>query len=222
MAFNGDGPHTKRQRTETDSTNNRGHTGNYTTAEEPRRKRQDESKPNHVLLFTIINPMYPITVDVLHTICQASGQVLRIVIFKKNGVQAMAGFYLLLVHCHFGSVQTLTQFSFLNIVVPEMGADVCYDLVIKVIIAPFGYKKISFPSCSGCLVESAVRAKETLNGADIYSGCCTLKIDFAKPEKLNVHKNDSESWDYTVSMSKCSRSFIFTSSIDVYHSVSPL
>lgn len=29
-------------------------------------------------------------------------------------------------------------------------------------------------------VESAVRAKESLNGADIYSGCCTLKIDFAK------------------------------------------
>lgn len=27
--------------------------------------------------------------DVLHTICQSSGQVLRIVIFKKNGVQAM-------------------------------------------------------------------------------------------------------------------------------------
>jgi heterogeneous nuclear ribonucleoprotein L len=51
-------------------------------------------------------------------------------------------------------------------------------------------------------VESAIRAKETLNGADIYSGCCTLKIDFAKPEKLNVHKNDSESWDYTVSMMK--------------------
>ncbi|XP_008191778.1 heterogeneous nuclear ribonucleoprotein L isoform X1 [Tribolium castaneum] len=145
MAFNGDGPHTKRQRTESDTANNRGHTGNYTTTEEPRRKRQDESKPNHVLLFTIINPMYPITVDVLHTICQASGQVLRIVIFKKNGVQAM----------------------------------------------------VEFDS-----VESAVRAKETLNGADIYSGCCTLKIDFAKPEKLNVHKNDSESWDYTVSMMK--------------------
>lgn len=29
-------------------------------------------------------------------------------------------------------------------------------------------------------VESATRAKETLHGADIYSGCCTLKIDFAK------------------------------------------
>lgn len=37
-------------------------------------------------------------------------------------------------------------------------------------------------------VESAVRAKDTLNGADIYSGCCTLKIDFAKvsPFKLLV------------------------------------
>ncbi|XP_030755892.1 heterogeneous nuclear ribonucleoprotein L isoform X2 [Sitophilus oryzae] len=115
------------------------------STEEPRRKRPEESKPNHVLLFTIINPMYPITVDVLHTICQSSGQVLRIVIFKKNGVQAM----------------------------------------------------VEFDS-----VESAVRAKDTLNGADIYSGCCTLKIDFAKPEKLNVHKNDSESWDYTVSLLK--------------------
>ncbi|KYN01871.1 Heterogeneous nuclear ribonucleoprotein L, partial [Cyphomyrmex costatus] len=46
-------------------------------------------------------------------------------------------------------------------------------------------------------VESATRAKETLHGADIYSGCCTLKIDFAKPTKLNVYKNDAESWDYT-------------------------
>ncbi|XP_065160499.1 heterogeneous nuclear ribonucleoprotein L isoform X2 [Atheta coriaria] len=144
MAFNGEGPHNKRQRTEVDTVNNRGHnTGSYVVSEEPRRKRQEEGKPNHVLLFTIINPMYPITVDVLHTICQSSGNVLRIVIFKKNGVQAMVEF-------------------------------------------------------DG--VDSAVRAKETLNGADIYSGCCTLKIDFAKPDKLNVHKNDSESWDYTVSM----------------------
>ncbi|KZS04614.1 Heterogeneous nuclear ribonucleoprotein L [Daphnia magna] len=44
---------------------------------------------NHILLFTIVNPVYPITVDVLHTITQAFGEVLRIVIFKKHGVQAM-------------------------------------------------------------------------------------------------------------------------------------
>ncbi|KAK9745092.1 RRM-like domain [Popillia japonica] len=110
---------------------NRAHTG-YNTTEEPRRKRQEETKQNHILLFTIINPMYPITVDVLHTICQSSGQVLRIVIFKKNGVQAM----------------------------------------------------VEFDS-----IESAVRAKDTLNGADIYSGCCTLKIDFAKLQERDNRRN---------------------------------
>ncbi|CAB3245188.1 unnamed protein product [Arctia plantaginis] len=47
-------------------------------------------------------------------------------------------------------------------------------------------------------VESATRAKEALHGCDIYSGCCTLKIEFAKPERLNVFKNDQDSWDYTL------------------------
>ncbi|XP_076645598.1 heterogeneous nuclear ribonucleoprotein L isoform X3 [Halictus rubicundus] len=137
MAFNGDGPHSKRQRLEESGHRNHEY-GGY--GDEPRRKREDNNTPNHVLLFTIINPVYPITVEVLHTISAPSGQVRRIVIFKKNGVQAM----------------------------------------------------VEFDS-----VESATRAKETLQGADIYSGCCTLKIDFAKPTKLNVYKNDAESWDYT-------------------------
>ena len=61
--------------------------------------------------------------DVIKTISSSHGQVLRIVIFKKNGVQAM----------------------------------------------------VEFDS-----VESAARAKEVLTGADIYSGCCTLRIEFAK------------------------------------------
>ncbi|XP_037946487.1 heterogeneous nuclear ribonucleoprotein L isoform X1 [Teleopsis dalmanni] len=48
-------------------------------------------------------------------------------------------------------------------------------------------------------LEAATRARENLNGADIYSGCCTLKIDYAKPEKLNVYKNEQDtSWDYTL------------------------
>lgn len=29
-------------------------------------------------------------------------------------------------------------------------------------------------------LDAATRARDNLNGADIYSGCCTLKIDFAK------------------------------------------
>ncbi|XP_026479880.1 heterogeneous nuclear ribonucleoprotein L-like [Ctenocephalides felis] len=145
MAFNinnGSVAYNKRQRTENDEEYNKvGHGANG--VEELRRKpRQSEpAPPNHVLLLTIFNPVYPITVDVLHTICVQHGKVVRIVIFKKNGVQAMVEF--------------------------------------------------------DCL-ESATRAKEALNSADIYSGCCTLKIDYAKPEKLNVHKNDSESWDYTI------------------------
>nr|NP_725913.2 smooth, isoform P [Drosophila melanogaster]AAM68420.2 smooth, isoform P [Drosophila melanogaster] len=81
--------------------------------------------------------------DVLHKICHPHGQVLRIVIFKKNGVQAMVEFDNL---------------------------------------------------------DAATRARENLNGADIYAGCCTLKIDYAKPEKLNVYKNEPDtSWDYTLS-----------------------
>lgn len=36
------------------------------------------------------------------------------------------------------------------------------------------------PLCTFDTVDTAKRAKQNLNGADIYSGCCTLKIDFAK------------------------------------------
>lgn len=132
----------KRSRNDVD--NNRNHNQEQYSDnlnEELKRKRPENLVPNHVLLFTIVNPLYPITVHVLHTICSPNGQVQRIVIFKKNGVQAM----------------------------------------------------VEFDS-----VETAKRVKEQLNGADIYSGCCTLKIEFAKPTKLNVHKNDSDSWDYTL------------------------
>ena len=84
---------------------------------------RNEGKPNHVLLITVINPAYPINCDVIHQICSPQGKVDRIVIFKKNGVQAM----------------------------------------------------VEFDS-----VDSAKRAKLALNGCDIYSGCCTLKVEFAK------------------------------------------
>ena len=104
------------------------------------KKSNEPEKPNHILLFTVFNPNYPITCEVLHSICSPVGKVLRIVIFRKNGVQAMVEF------------ETL---------------------------------------------EIARTAKETLFGCDIYSGCCTLKIEYAKPTKLNVYKNDSDSFDYT-------------------------
>ncbi|NWU08277.1 HNRPL protein, partial [Cephalopterus ornatus] len=99
-----------------------------------------------VLLFTILNPIYSIPTDVLYTICNPCGPVQRIVIFRKNGVQAM----------------------------------------------------VEYPQFRGFdSVQSAQRAKASLNGADIYSGCCTLKIEYAKPSRLNVFKNDQDTWDYT-------------------------
>ena len=103
-------------------------------------KKPAEEVPNHILLYTVLNPTFPIACDVLHTISNPFGKVLRIVIFRKNGIQAM----------------------------------------------------LEFDS-----LESAQRAKDSLHGCDIYSGCCTLKIEYAKPIKLNVYKNDSESFDYT-------------------------
>ena len=77
----------------------------------------------------------------MQTICSAYGQVLRIVIFKKNGVQAM----------------------------------------------------IEFEN-----IECATRAKQSLNGADIYSGCCTLKIEFA-----NVSKNKNWEGNYSLLWECC-------------------
>lgn len=39
---------------------------------------------------------------------------------------------------------------------------------------------VSMTSNTFDAVQSAQRAKASLNGADIYSGCCTLKIEYAK------------------------------------------
>lgn len=47
-------------------------------------------------------------------------------------------------------------------------------------------------------VEAAKKTKHAINGADIYSGCCTLKVEFAKPDHVKVTRNDQEQWDYTV------------------------
>ncbi|POI20702.1 hypothetical protein CIB84_015551, partial [Bambusicola thoracicus] len=132
---------------------------NYSTSQKISRPgdSDDSRGVNNVLLFTILNPIYSITTDVLYTICNPCGPVQRIVIFRKNGVQAMVEYPL----------------------VPQSAS--CRSLTPR-----------TFDS-----VQSAQRAKASLNGADIYSGCCTLKIEYAKPTRLNVFKNDQDTWDYT-------------------------
>ncbi|KAK2706857.1 heterogeneous nuclear ribonucleoprotein L-like isoform X3 [Artemia franciscana] len=108
----------------------------------PRRRFDPKIEPNKILLLHISNPMYPITVEVIQRITSRFGEVLRIVIFKKNGVQAM----------------------------------------------------VEFSS-----VESAEEAKANLDNCDIYAGCCTLSIEFARTGRLNVPRNNIETgWDFTV------------------------
>ncbi|GAM22787.1 hypothetical protein SAMD00019534_059620, partial [Acytostelium subglobosum LB1] len=48
------------------------------------------------------------------------------------------------------------------------------------------------------LSYSAWAAKEALNGQDIYTGSCTLQIDFARVSTLNVRQNDDKTFDYTL------------------------
>ncbi|XP_072171159.1 heterogeneous nuclear ribonucleoprotein L-like [Diadema setosum] len=103
-------------------------------------ENDSEENANNVLLMTVLRPKYRITTDVIHAICKGFGNVLRIVIFKKNGVQAMVEFD---------------------------------------------------------TIQNATLAKQNLHNCDIYSGCCTLKIDFARPKTLTVYKNDAETYDYT-------------------------
>ncbi|XP_018644242.1 heterogeneous nuclear ribonucleoprotein l (hnrnp l), putative [Schistosoma mansoni] len=94
---------------------------------------------SRVLMLTVYNAQYPITVDVIHQITAKHGRVLRIVILRKTRIQAMV--------------------EFKN-------------------------------------TEEARTAKRHLNGADIYSGCCTLKVEFARPTRLTVTRNDQDSWDF--------------------------
>ncbi|UMM17012.1 hypothetical protein L5515_013776 [Caenorhabditis briggsae] len=47
-------------------------------------------------------------------------------------------------------------------------------------------------------VEVAKAAKHAMNGADIYAGCCTLKVEFAKPDRVRVTRQDKDQRDFTL------------------------
>lgn len=95
---------------------------------------------NSILLVTIQNVLYPITIDILHQIFSKYGSILKIAIFTKTGLQALIQF-----------------------------AD----------------------------VTSAVHARAALDGQNIYSGCCTLRLQFSNLSNLNVKFNNEKSRDFT-------------------------
>ncbi|KAI5058943.1 hypothetical protein GOP47_0025262 [Adiantum capillus-veneris] len=60
---------------------------------QPRKLQEQDSQPNRILLITIHNPLYPITVDVLHQVFSPYGLVEKIVTFQKAaGLQALLQF----------------------------------------------------------------------------------------------------------------------------------
>lgn len=124
----------------------RGGRGNYSDNDygrpDPRDSRPPrELRPNNILIYTIINQKYVITIEAIHKISVRFGNVLRIVMIRRQGTQAM----------------------------------------------------VEFED-----IDTATRAMEDLQHQDIYSGCCTLKIEYCKATRLNVKKNDCTTWDFTV------------------------
>lgn len=103
--------------------------------------QQTEGGPNHVLRAVVENMIYPITIDVLHTIFSKFGVVLKIITFNKgNQFQALV----------------------------QMGDSV-----------------------------QSQTAKLSLDGQNIYNGCCTLRIEFSRLDSLNVKFNNDKSRDFT-------------------------
>ncbi|KAJ7514934.1 hypothetical protein O6H91_23G066100 [Diphasiastrum complanatum] len=100
-----------------------------------------EQQPNRILLLTIHNPLYPITVDVLHQVFYPHGFVEKIVTFQKSA-----------------GLQALVQFA---------------------------------------VQQSALLARSTLQGRNIYDGCCTLDIQFSNLKELQVHYNNERTRDFT-------------------------
>lgn len=120
---------------------------NFSTSQRITRAPEIEASPgvrapSKVLIFTVYNTQYPVTIEVIYTICSRHAQVLRIVMLRKQT-----------------PLQVMVEFEDVN---------------------------------------EARRIKRLLNGADIYSGCCSLKVEHAKPASLTVNRNDQDSWDYTV------------------------
>jgi polypyrimidine tract-binding protein 2 len=70
-----------------------------------------------------------------------------------------------------------------------------YGTILKIVIFN---KSAGFQALIQFLdVASAVEAKLELDGQNIYSGCCTLRIQFSSLQDLKVKYNNEKSRDFT-------------------------
>lgn len=74
-------------------------------------------------------------------------------------------------------------------------------------------------------IEVATRILQSINGYDIYPGCCTLKIDYAKTTKLNVRYNTDELYNIDIptgTIYPCNQSQMLTGNKQVDPDISTL
>eukprot|EP00736_Rhodelphis_marinus_P000991 Rmarinus@m.16970 len=110
---------------------------------ESREAHFDPQGTETVLLLSILNPLHPITPDVLFQALSKYGRILRVIVFLRSGLQAYVEF-----ESH----------------------------------------------------EAAAKTKANADGKNIYTGCCTLAINWTRLEKLQVKYNNNKSRDFTNNM----------------------
>jgi len=120
--------------------------GMYYTYEQPAAapRTMNKGQDSNVLLCSIEEMQYPVTIEDIHRVFSLCGFVCKISTFEKA-----AGF------------QVLVQY-------PD--------------------------------IATAVNAQSTLEGYNIFEGCCRLRISFSRHTDLNVRFNSDRSRDYTVGM----------------------
>eukprot|EP00271_Cylindrocystis_brebissonii_P020478 TRINITY_DN679_c0_g1_i2.p1 TRINITY_DN679_c0_g1~~TRINITY_DN679_c0_g1_i2.p1 ORF type:complete len:480 (-),score=76.09 TRINITY_DN679_c0_g1_i2:516-1955(-) len=78
--------------------------------------------------------------------------------------------------------------------------------VLQQVFSPHGFveKIVTFTKSAGLQAllqysnqQSAVQARNTLQGRNIYDGCCTLDIQFSNLSDLQVHFNNDKTRDFT-------------------------
>nr|KYP50582.1 Polypyrimidine tract-binding protein isogeny 3 [Cajanus cajan] len=154
-------------------------------------------EPNRILLVTIHHMLYPITVDVLYQVFSPHGSVEKIVTFQKS-----AG----------GQKKEMERKrergkNIMGEVRETEKSKNCalhlyyhYSSLTKIQSSCFIYRQL--PISFQALIQyqshqSAVMARSTLQGRNIYDGCCQLDIQFSNLDELQVNYNNDRSRDFT-------------------------
>eukprot|EP01018_Ginkgo_biloba_P013361 Gb_07421 [translate_table: standard] len=147
-------------------------------------RREPES---NVLLASIENMLYAVTVDVLHTVFSAFGTVQKIAMFEKNaGTQAL--------------IQYAAPMPWFNTLMLSIKPSVIYNATLPGIsLKGCNVKENHLVEVYKYDVPTAVIAKEALEGHCIYDGgYCKLHLSYSRHTDLNVKVNNDRSRDYTI------------------------